>query len=310
MTLQQLEYALALAKHGSFRKASESMYISQPGLSLQIQKLEESLGIILFDRSKSPIKPTKDGEVFLIRAEDLVIRSHQLQDFVEGIGNDYLGKLSVGIIPTLAPFLVPLFIEDLLKDYPEFEIDIQEMITEEVIRNVRSGDIDLGIISTPISVFGIDSTPIFYERFYFYTANEIDTSSISIHSVNYENLWILNEGNCFRDQINDFCDLKETRKNRQFNYHSNSIDALIRIVDNKGGLTILPELTTLTLQADQEEKISLIENKAREIGMITRVGFDKRRFSEKLSEYIQSHIPKHMLTAENLEVVDPGIEMN
>lgn len=309
MTLQQLEYALVLNKHGSFKRASEKLKISQPGLSLQIQKLEDNLGILLFDRSKTPVEPTEDGRLFLVRAEDIVLSAKQLKEFVSEVSYDFKGSLKIGIIPTLAPFLVPLFIDELQRDYPEFDLDIQEMTTENAIMAVRNGELDLGIISTPVNVFGIKSRPIFYEKFYFYTANDIESDKISLNNIDYDNLWLLNEGNCFRDQINDFCNINEFRKNKQLVYRSNSIDALIRIVDNKGGITILPELTTLSLSSEQEDKIITIENKAREIGVITRNSNLKERFIEKMIEYIQSNIPHHMLSNSGLEIVDPNIQM-
>ena len=137
-----------------------------------------------------------------------------------------------------------------------------------MVNGIRSGDLDVGIISTPIQVYGINSIPIFYEKFYFYTT-ELGNGSkleIDVSEINYKKLWLLDEGNCFRDQINNFCDLNRIRQNKDFVYRSNSIDALIRIVDTKGGITILPELSTLCLSAAQEENVRKIHGrpKARE----------------------------------------------
>lgn len=309
MTLQQLHYALALKKHGNFKRAAESLGITQPGLSLQIQKLEEFIGVILFDRTSSPITPTSDGARFLMRAEDVVVSAQNLTHFSTELNEGFKGKLVIGAIPTLAPFLVPLFVEDLQTDFPEFQLDFHEMTTDHVIKGVRSGELDAGLISTPLKAHGIETIPLFYEQFYFYAFNQLNVNSeVLLKDMDYRKLWLLNEGNCFRDQINNFCDLKEIRKDKDFIYRSNSIDALIRMVDTKGGMTILPELTTLSLNEDQESKLILIEKKAREIGIILRPNSDKRRFIAKLEEYIQRNIPNRMLSSEGLEIVDPEIK--
>lgn len=311
MTLQQLNYALALGKYRSFKAASQKLDISQPALSIQIQKLEDEIGVVLFDRSSSPVSVTDEGSLFLIRAEELVVNAIDLKNFSNDLGADLSGKFKIGIIPTLAPFLVPLFTDDLQSRYPKLELDYYEMTTNEVIDGVRKSELDTGLIATPVNVFGITSESIFYEKFFFYSSESINSGKdISLRHIDYDNLWILNEGNCFRDQINNFCDLKKLRKGKRFNYRSNSIDALIRIVDVKGGMTILPELTTLILTAEQENNISPIGKKAREIGIINRKNNNKVRFTEALVSAIKDNIPSTMLKKEGLDVVDPEISMN
>jgi LysR family hydrogen peroxide-inducible transcriptional activator len=308
MTLTQLEYALTLHKFKSFRKASERLRISQPGLSLQIKKLEEEIGIDIFNRATNPVTTTSDGEQFLIRAEEIVTNAERLKTFAKDLQSDFSGNLRVGIIPTLAPFLVPLFSLSLQNDYPNFELEIQEALTEQILSSVRDGSLDVGIISTPVNVYGVKSIPLFYERFYFYSSTKVN-GALSVKKIDIQELWMLEEGNCFRDQVSDFCDLKTIRQNRKFIYRSNSIDALVRMVDTHGGLTILPELTTLSLDEEQEEHLVEISGKpkAREIGMVVTQHYDKVRFIEKLKEYIQKNIPSHMLNGEAYEVVDPHI---
>lgn len=309
MTLQQLHYALVLAKNRNFKVASQKLSITQPALSIQIQRLEDELGVILFDRSRNPIEATVDGAQFLIRAEEIVIGASNLKNFVGDLKKDVSGPFSVGIIPTLAPFLVPLFADHFQTKHPNLVLDFQEMLTNQVISAVRNGEVDAGLIATPVTAYGIVYTPIFYEKFYFYSSSDADTENISLTNIDYSNLWLLNEGNCFRDQINDFCDLKEIRKGRSFIYRSNSIDALIRMVDTKGGVTILPELSTLSLSTDQENSITPITNKAREISLITRKLNIKERISDELIKSIQANIPGPLLHADGLDIVDPSIEM-
>lgn len=311
MTLQQLKYALALNEHSSFKLASQKSNISQPALSIQIQKLEEEIGISLFDRSSSPIQATKEGKLFLVRAEELVIGASDLQNFTKNLKAHISGQFKIGVIPTLAPFLIPLFTDHLQEKHPDLNLDYYEMTTNNVIEGVRKGELDTGLIATPVNVFGIDSKPVFYEKFYFYSSEPVSSNAdITIKNLDYEHLWLLNEGNCFRDQINNFCDLSEIRKGKKFIYRSNSIDALVRIVDVKGGVTILPELTTLSLSVEQEENISPIGKKAREIGVINRKSNSKEHFTDSLIDSIQKNIPGTMLSQKGLEVVDPEIVMD
>ena len=313
MTLTQLRYALVLKKHQNFKKAAEQLEISQPALSVQIQKLEDEIGIKLFNRSGSPIQVTRDGDLFLIKAQEVVNNAKQLTTFAQELNDDYSGSLEIGVIATLAPFLVPLFSHAIQKDYPNLQLVFKEQTTEVIVNGVRSGDLDVGIISTPIDVYGIQSIPLFYERFYMYSSESGEGSNeIKLEDINYDRLWLLNEGNCFRDQVNDFCDIKSIRKGKKFIYQSNSIDALIRIVDTHGGMTILPELTTLSLNEYQEENLKVIHGKpkAREIGIIVTPNYDKVRYVKLLEEYIKQNIPSHMLKKNDYEIVDPNIQMD
>ncbi|MFT6866028.1 MAG: LysR family hydrogen peroxide-inducible transcriptional activator [Cyclobacteriaceae bacterium] len=310
MTLTQLEYALSILKNGSFSKSAIKLSLTQPALSVQIQKLENEIGIKLFDRSSTPIMATEDGIEFLLRAEEIVTGARKLKEFSINKKSDFAGELKIGIIPTLSPFLVPLFSKSLSVDYPDFKLDIMELITQDIIKKVRSGELDAGIISTPVKSFGIRSEPLFYEKFYFYSSKELNGITLRVNEIDQQDLWLLEEGNCFRDQVNDFCKIKTSSKLKQVVYRCNSIDSLIRMVDNHGGFTILPELTTISLNEDQELNISPIEKKAREIGLITRNTVDKERFLEILKTYILQNIPRHMLSMEGLEVVDPAIESN
>ena len=314
MTLTQLRYALTLKKYQNFKKAAEQLAISQPALSVQVQKLEEEIGIKLFNRSGSPIQVTRDGDLFLIKAQEVVNNAKQLTNFASELQEDYSGSLEIGVIATLAPFLVPLFSHAIQKDYPNLQLIFKESTTEMVVNGVRSGELDVGIISTPIDVYGINSIPLFYERFYLYASaiNSGSANEVKLEDINYDELWLLNEGNCFRDQINDFCDIKSIRQGKKFIYQSNSIDALIRIVDTHGGMTILPELTTLSLNEYQEENLKMIYGrpKAREIGLVVTPNYDKVRYIKLIEEYIKNNIPSHMLSQNDYEIVDPNIQMD
>lgn len=312
MTLQQLNYALSLQKYESFREAANHLQISQPALSLQIGKLEKELGLLLFDRSKNPVKPTTEGRSFLSKASEVIHQANDLKDFAQNASDSLTGKLKLGIIPTLAPFLVPLFAYSFQDKFNGISLDINEMTTERIVNGVRDGQLDAGILSTPVNVNGVHEYPLFYEKFYLYSSNEVPKTQRTLSTIDYKKLWLLDEGNCFRDQVNNFCDMSKIRENKNFIYRSNSIDALIRIVDSKGGMTILPELTTLILTEEQEDNIAEISAdlpKAREVGLIKRGKTNKEAMIDCLMDHIKHSIPKPMLSSDNLEVVDPNIHM-
>lgn len=311
MNLQQLEYALMLEKQGSFTKAAQSLNMTQPALSLQIKNLENEIGIALFDRSKGKIVPTDLGLKFLLKAGEIVMAGKQLKEYAYSLGEVHQGVLRLGIIPTLSPFLVPLFAESFLKKYPNLHMEINEMLTEEILQQIRLGELDGGIISTPVQRQGIVTIPLFYESFYFYRHDKTYKSNetLKVSNIDLSDLWLLEEGNCFRDQINDICSLKEM-KTARLNYRCSSIDSLIRMVDSQGGSTILPELTTLSLDAAQEQHLAPIEDKVREVGFITRKLTGKEHLIEILTDSIKQNIPAPMKDKGDKEVVDPAIPPN
>lgn len=312
MNLQQLEYALTLEKLGSFTRAAQALNMTQPALSLQIKNLENEIGISLFDRSRSRIEPTEQGLKFLLKAGEIVMAGKQLKEYAITLGSQFGGELKLGIIPTLSPYLVPLFLDPLLNQYPELSLEIHELLTEEILQKIRLGDLDGGIISTPISRQGITVSPLFYESFYMYQNNgtSSQTQSLKVSHLDLNNLWLLEEGNCFRDQVSDICSLKNEKVNAKIDYHCSSIDSLIRLVDHQGGSTILPELTTLSLDSDQEQNLILLEDKVREVGFVTRKLTGKEHLFEVLNAKIKESVPAPMREKSGREVVDPGILEN
>jgi LysR family hydrogen peroxide-inducible transcriptional activator len=303
MNLNQLEYALGLEKYGNFTRTSTHLNISQPALSLQIKNLEEDLGITLFDRAHNPIVPTTEGKKFLEKARELVILKKELGEFAASLKDELEGTIRLGIIPTLSPYLVPLFIPELSAKFPKLTFDIAELLTEEILTLLKRGELDVGIISTPLEHANFVIEPIFYEKFFYYSNHEGT-------AVDLDSLWLLEEGNCFRDQVDDICALRDQSIKSNLIYRCNAIDSLIRMVDHYGGSTILPELTTLSLPADQEGRINEIGNKVREIGIVYRKSSERKRFIDELKQAIALSIPKRMLDPKGKEIVDPGIQVH
>ena len=314
MTRAQLEYSIALQKYANYSKAAKHLGITQPALSLQIKNLESSLGIYLFDRSKKPLSVTFEGQKFLTKAQEIVNQFSQLESFAQSLKEDFAGEIVVGIIPTLAPYLVPLFINDINEKYPLLKVTIKETITEQIIEGVTSGDIQLGIVATPIVTSRkFDIQPLFYESFQLFISDNHPLAGeemIDIDTISSDDLWLLKEGNCFRDQVNNICGFsKNINTTQKFTYESNSIEALCRIVEYQGGITFLPELSTMHLGEEREDMLKEIKGhkRVREISMLSIPNETRIRFIEKIKESIQSNIPSSMLSDKNREVIDTGV---
>lgn len=316
MTLQQLEYAAHLRKTGSFSKAAKQVGLSQSAISQQITKLEQELGFPVFDRQTKPIKATPNGIRFLERAQMVLLEAQQLREFALQLEEDAEGLLTVGIIPTLAPYLVPFFIQDLQKKHPRIKLNVQEMMTKDIVRGILDGELNGGIISTPIaSQLEFQYTPLFFEKFYLYVSYKhplFKEKDVQLEAIKTEDLWLLNEGNCFSDQVNNMCQLNHFSKQKpQLEYGSNSIEALRRIVEHKGGITFLPELATLNVATSHEDMIKKIAgpDRAREISMISLNNDPKKHLLLKLSDVIKDNLPTSVLKRGEKLLVKTNVEV-
>ena len=311
MNIAQLEYLKELYQCTSFSEAAERLGITQPALSLQVQKLEEELDFKLIDRTKRPYRFTEEGKFFYEKSVEILKQIEALKQISLEISEEVSGNLKVGIIHTLAPYLVPLFIQQLGDVYPLLQIEIYELKTEEIIDKIKMGNIDCGIISTPVSATNILATPLFYERFFAYLSEDHELSShesVDIQKIEQQEIWYLEEGNCFQNQVNSICKLNPQKQNKQkLVYHSNSIESLRRIVEFKSGLTFIPELATINIPAEQEELIKKIapHEPVREVSLITAARFAKERQVSALIKTIEKSIPSRMLKQPKGGVIDP-----
>lgn len=208
MNFNQLEYLKELRHQGSFSLAAKKIGVTQPALSLQIQKLEEELGFKLIDRGKRPLALTSEGEVFFQKSVEILKMTEQLRTISLELADEIKGYLKVGIILTLAPYLVPFFIEEMRITYPQLQIEIIEMKTEEIIMDLKMGNLDCGILSTPVETSGVLFEPLFYERFFVYVSEQFrlfNSPKININEIEDEDIWYLEEGNCFQNQVNSIC---------------------------------------------------------------------------------------------------------
>lgn len=295
-TIQQLNYLVAIDTHGSFSKAAEHCFVTQPTLSMQVRKMEEEIGMEIIDRSKHPIRFTEVGERLVAQAREALQELRRIDDIISDSRGDVKGELTVGIIPTLAPYLVPLFIGSFLKQYPDIALHITEYKTEEIVDRLQKETLDLGLLATPLYEASLYEEPLFYEKMLCYmdpafaakTGNRVEIAQIL-----EEKLWVLGEGNCFRNQTFNLCSIGQTRfRDQQFHYESGSIETLMRLVEKEGGSTIIPELAIGTLTDDRLDKVKFIgqANPVREISTVVR----RKQLKKKLIEVFRNEVLKHL----------------
>lgn len=295
MTLNQLEYLIALNRHRHFGRAAEACGISQPTLSLMIKKMEQELDVALFDRSKQPLEPTEMGQKILDQVEKSLKEVHKIKDLVEEQTGLLSGPLHVGIIPTLAPYIIPEFIHIFNKAYPEIELKLTEMNTKTLIKALKRDELDLFIAATPLEEEDFFEIPLYYERFVAYFAkNTSPDIPLSSSNIPKENLWVLEEGHCLRDQTFNFCGM-ETGFNQV--YEAGSIETLIKIVDTNGGYSIIPELHIPLLTEKQRQNLRPIDNPPanREVSIVIRKDFVKERMINAVADGIKAIIPEELL---------------
>ncbi len=310
MNFTQLEYLKELYVQGSFSAAAAKLGVTQPALSLQIQKLEEELEFKLIDRTKRPFQFTEEGKYFYQKSIEILKMVDQLKQVSLELSEETKGNLQVGIIPTLAPYLVPLFIGELNRSFPNLQIEVTELKTEEIISLLKLGELDCGILSTPVEAAGVVFEVLFYEHFFAYVSEnhpQFNVEKIDIEQLNARDIWYLEEGNCFQNQVNSICKINYQKKTAQnLIYRSNSIESLRRIVENENGITFVPELATINIPSEQEELIKEFsgEQPVREISFVLPKNYAKERQVSALKKVILKSIPKRMQQKPQGWVVD------
>lgn len=260
MTLQQLEYAVAIAREQHFARAAESCFVTQPTLSMMIQKLEDELGLRLFDRSRQPVTVTREGEVVLARARQILADVSRLRDAVAELRGSVTGDVRLGIIPTLAPYLLPMLLPRLQARYPTLRLHVHEWQTERLHLALRDGSVDLALLATPVDeVAGLTAIPLFQEEFVAYVApHEAAFSKAYIlpEDLSLTRLWLLEEGHCLRGQVQHLCALRpQSLDDQQLVYEAGSLETLVNLVDSQGGITVLPRLAVRFLDAGRRNRV-------------------------------------------------------
>ena len=300
MTLQQLEYILAVNQFRHFAKAAEYCRVTQPTLSAMIQKLEEELDTKIFDRSQQPVCPTPIGIHIIEQAQNILVQTNRIKNIIEEEKHSLTGAFKLGILPTVAPYLLPRFFPQLMKKYPGLDIRVVEMKTNDIKKALQTGDIDAGIVASLAGMEEFQETSLFYEQFFAYVAQEsplFNHEVIRTSDLTGEQLWMLDEGHCFRDQLIRFCQLKAARAS-QLAYHLGSMETFMRMVESGKGVTFIPELAVLQLNEIQQKLVRpfAIPSPTRQIVLLTNKNFIRYTLLEAVTKEIRNSVPKEMLS--------------
>lgn len=307
MTLQQLEYILAVNQFRHFAKAAEYCRVTQPTLSAMIQKLEEELDTRIFDRSQQPVCPTPVGIHIIEQAQNILVQANRIKNIIEEEKHSLTGTFKLGILPTVAPYLLPRFFPQLMKKYPDLDIRVVEMKTNDIKKALQTGEIDAGIVASLAGMEELQQTPLFYKQFFAYVSREdalFNNEVIRTSDLNGEQLWLLDEGHCFRDQLVRFCQMKSARAS-QLAYHLGSMETFMRMVESGKGVTFIPELAVLQLGDAQKELVRsfAIPCPTRQVVLLTNKNFIRHTLLEVLVKEIKLSVPKEMLSLKATQAV-------
>ena len=294
MTIIQLQYLIEVANCGSFSAASEHCFVTQPSLSMQIKALEEELGVVLLDRSKKPVIPTEAGNVVITQAQETLKAYNTIRESVAELKGETAGKIRLGVIPTIAPYLLHKFIPDFVKQYPRVELEIREMVTADIIEALKRDKIDAALVASGTCGDGILERDLFSDTFYAYVSPSnalFERTNIRIEDIDMKDLILLSPGNCMRDQILELC---QARRNVPSNYYfeSGSLDTLMRIVDCTSSLTIIPEMALEYIPAARKHQVKTLAKSAtsRRIAIAIRRTYVKTSIISALEKTIKEKI--------------------
>jgi len=293
MTRSQIEYILAVEQYQSFSKASEHCHITQSTLSAMIAKFERQININIFNRKTKPITVTSEGKKVLKQLKNISREMLTFDEMVNNMKGVQTGQLSIACIPTVAPYILPYILNILEKNYPKVNFTIREITTREITDHILSGQIDLGIVSTPLHHAEIKEKPLYNEAFVLYDKRDqklSNQSQIDINDIDYNRLLLLEEGHCFRNQVMKICNLRQKKTVKSnITYTSGTIESLKNVVSVNKGITLLP-LLSIELLSDEERKHIHYFNDpapAREIGLIYHKNFIKTKLAHQIAALIK-----------------------
>jgi LysR family hydrogen peroxide-inducible transcriptional activator len=314
MTTVQLEYVVAVDTHRSFVTAADKCFVTQPTLSMQIQKLEDELGVKIFDRSKLPVVPTEIGAAVIAQARVILKENARIREIIADQKKEVQGTLKVGIIPTLAPYLLPRVLTAFMKKYPKVKLEVWEYSTEQIIQLLKQEQLDCGLLATPLHNQHLEEHPLFYETFVVFTAksNKLsDKKIITPEDLDTKDVWVLNEGHCMRNQVLNICrDKFSMGEFKNLEYNTGSVETLKRMVELNEGYTILPELSLQDLSARQMNMVRFFKapEPVREISLVTHRYFIKQAVIEAFKKEILASVPEKMRLKKSKKVIDILIE--
>jgi len=311
LTLTQLEYLVALDQYRHFGKAAKSCHVSQPTLSMQLQKLESDLGVVLFDRTFQPLLPTAEGEPLIAQARVVLSEARRLTTLSHEDQKELKGELRLAVIPTIAPYLIPLFIEHFARTYPKLNLFIDELQTDQILTSLEQEKTDVGLLATPLKAEGLEEEKLFLEPFLLYAPQNHPLAKkklVTEDDLDGSEMWLLAEGHCLRSQILRFCSLRNSKsvlKNVRF--EAGNLETLQRLVDFGSGYTLIPWLAA---QKAHSEK-SILKNfrtpaPVRQVSLVWRRTQLKRRAIEALAQTIRASLPIDLQDMQRLQEASAG----
>lgn len=309
MTITQLTYVLAIAEHKNFTKAAEKCFVTQPTLSTQIQKLEEELDILIFDRGKKPIELTEVGRKIVHQARNIVNESDRIQDIVDQQKGFIGGEFRIGIIPTIMPTLLPMFLKAFIKKYPKVKLKIEELTTDDIIQRINDGHLDAAIAATPLENSNIKERVLYFEPFVGYIPEHhrlYKKKTIDVSDLEIEDMLLLEDGHCFRDGVINLCKAFKDQTNENFQLESGSIETLIKLSNEGLGMTLLPYLHTLELNENLKTNLHHFNepSPAREVSIIYHKSELKMQIIDALHNVI-SGIIRGAIAFQNVKIISP-----
>lgn len=309
MTITQLRYVLAVAEYQNFTKAAQHAFVTQPTLSMQIHKLEEELGVEIFNRNKKPIALTQVGHKIVEQAKNIVNESYRIQDIVEQQKGYIGGEFKLAIIPTVMPTLLPMFLKNFINRYSKVNLKIYELNTQDSLNKLKSGQIDAAIAATPLETQNIIEKPLYYEPFvgYIPKAHKLhNKSSLEPEDLDVEDILLLEDGHCFKDNILNICKNRNSNFDAPYQIESGSFETMIRLSHEGLGMTLLPYLNTLELSEKQQDNLRSFSNPkpAREISLIYHKSELKLQIINALFDTI-SGVVRGAIAFQDVDIISP-----
>lgn len=309
MTITQLQYVLAVAEYQNFTLAAQKSFVTQPTLSMQVQKLEDELDILIFDRSKKPITITEVGKKIVAQAKNIVNESERIKDIVDQEKGFIGGDFTLGIIPTIMPTLLPMFLKAFISKYPKVNLIIKEQSTESLIRNIQDGHIDAAIAATPLEVEFIKERPLYYEPFVGYVPANHRLRNFEVlkpEDLNISDILLLQDGHCFRDGVINLCKAPRNFDKEHFQLQSGSFETLVNLANEGLGMTLLPYLNTLELDERKKKHLKYFSppSPAREVSLIYHKSELKIQITEALIDVI-SGIVRGAIAFQDVKIISP-----
>ncbi len=311
MNLQQLEYIIALDRTRSFSKAAEMCFVTQATLSTMVKRLEEELEVVIFDRKSNPIVTTDCGQEIVEIAKKVVLHTNQIRNLAFQVKGKIEGQISIGVIPTIANSLLEIIIKPIINKYPDLQLKIVEITTDNILRQLKEGAIDAGIIATsPQHLEDFEAEILYYEELLLFGNTDKQRKFFMPEEVVKNKIWLLEEGHCLRDQVISLCSLKQKKTQENFVFEANSLETLLNMVDSFGGLTLVPELYVKQLPEHRREKVIAFKapHPVREVSLIYYRPYAKYRLTQLLSGEIRELV-KPLLSTANIKNSEQVIVM-